>query len=356
MASKPTVSTEWAIGASALKFNPTTQQRTWGWTTSNNLTTGVPEKPTLQHQNGWQNNVHQWITYLEQITDENTIPAQATHAGKFLQTNGTTLSWQNVQALPPMSAPTAGLFLSNNGSIAGWAAVDALPPQATHSGKFLTTNGSVASWAVVDSLPPQATHSGKFLSTNGSVASWQTVDALPPQATHSGKFLTTNGSVASWAVVDSLPAQATNAGKFLQTNGTIASWQLVLPDQTSNGGKFLQTNGTTASWQAASVVNKLTAAASGSIAIDFSLYNLVDATALTGNATFSFTNIIPGRAVTFLIKASSTFTLTWPSGMFWAEGVVLPFSTTVPAAVTVVALGTTVSSLYASMIKTFVSI
>ena len=49
---------------------------------------------------------------------------------------------------------------------------DALPTQSGQSGKFLTTNGRTISWATVDALPSQADNAGKFLTTDGTTASW----------------------------------------------------------------------------------------------------------------------------------------------------------------------------------------
>jgi len=99
-----------------------------------------------------------------------------------------------------------------------------LPTQSGNSGKFLTTNGETISWATVDALPSQTGQSGKFLTTNGTTATWETVDVLPTQTNNSGKYLTTNGSVLSWATVDALPSQTGQNGKFLATNGTNAVW------------------------------------------------------------------------------------------------------------------------------------
>ena len=76
-----------------------------------------------------------------------------------------------------------------------------LPTQSGNSGKFLTTNGETISWATVDALPSQTGQSGKFLTTNGTTATWETVDALPSQTNNSGKYLTTNGSSASWGSI-----------------------------------------------------------------------------------------------------------------------------------------------------------
>ena len=102
---------------------------------------------------------------------------------------------------------------------------DQLPSQTNNSGKFLTTNGSTVSWETVDALPDQTNNSGKYLTTNGASASWATVDTFPSQSGNSGKFLTTNGSAVSWATVDALPSQSGNSGKFLTTDGTDASWE-----------------------------------------------------------------------------------------------------------------------------------
>lgn len=95
---------------------------------------------------------------------------------------------------------------------------DALPSQSGNSGKFLTTNGTSVSWGTVDALPDQTSQSGKYLTTNGTTASWANVDALPSQTGQSGKYLTTDGSSASWATVQAGP-------KFLSfTNVTASSW------------------------------------------------------------------------------------------------------------------------------------
>ena len=52
---------------------------------------------------------------------------------------------------------------------------DSLPPQAGQAGKYLTTNGTKASWEDVDSLPSQTGNAGKFLTTDGTDASWAEV-------------------------------------------------------------------------------------------------------------------------------------------------------------------------------------
>ena len=57
-----------------------------------------------------------------------------------------------------------------------------MPTQSGNSGKYLMTNGSTVSWeSIGDSLPSQTGHSGKFLTTNGTTASWST--AVTPDGT-----------------------------------------------------------------------------------------------------------------------------------------------------------------------------
>jgi len=73
-----------------------------------------------------------------------------------------------------------------------------IPTQTSNSGKFLTTNGTTLTWGNVDTLPNQAFNSGKFLTTNGSTSNWSEISILPSQTDNSGKFLTTDGTSLSW--------------------------------------------------------------------------------------------------------------------------------------------------------------
>ena len=121
-----------------------------------------------------------------------------------------------------------GTSVVSNG-VASITTAGILPSQTSQSGKFLTTNGTNVSWSNVDSLPSQSGQSGKFLTTNGTAASWSEVPVeLPSQSGQSGKFLTTNGTAASWSGIPTeIPTQTGNSGKFLTTNGTITSWATI---------------------------------------------------------------------------------------------------------------------------------
>ena len=238
------------------------------------------------------------------------LPDQTGQSGKFLTTNGSTLSWGSVPAgtvtsvqvqagtgLTSSTSTAQNTTLSTTISIASGYKLptttewnnNALPSQSGNEGKFLTTNGSTATWTDVqdsldleemileEAIPNQTGQSGKFLTTNGTTTAWATVsagDALPSQTGNAGKFLTTNGSTASWGTppqgtVTSVRVQAgtglssstsTAQNTTLNTTISIASgyklpttseWsgkQDALPSQSGNSGKFLTTDGTTMSW------------------------------------------------------------------------------------------------------------
>ena len=61
---KPTESTEWA-SASTLKTDPDPTKKSFGWSTSDNTLTGIFEKPNLNQQNAWQDNVDQWKNWID---------------------------------------------------------------------------------------------------------------------------------------------------------------------------------------------------------------------------------------------------------------------------------------------------
>lgn len=121
--------------------------------------------------------------------------------------------------------------------------IDPLPAQGTHAGKFLGTNGTVASWQVVDALPAQATHAGKILSTNGTIASWIT----PPDGrlVVSAEQNLTNGSditlqaVARQRVLIKASAPANNV---YMPNGTIDGQEVYI-EGTSNSSFPIMSDG-----------------------------------------------------------------------------------------------------------------
>ena len=82
----------------------------------------------------------------------------------------------------------------------GNVVIDSLPSQTGQNGKYLTTDGTNPSWEQVDALPTQTGQSGKFLTTNGTTASWETVSV-----TGDNKSITKNTSqeLQTVGVIDS---------------------------------------------------------------------------------------------------------------------------------------------------------
>jgi hypothetical protein len=165
-----------------------------------------------------------------------------------------------------------------------------LPTQTGNSGKFLTTDGTNPSWDEVYSLPDQTNNSGKYLTTNGSVASWDDLSLGTMASQNAANVAVTGGTINETGIGLTTPAAAkfttlstssnitadkkitaqdievygsvtsttlsvtggAGEGKVLTSDADgNASWQEVdgLPDQTGNAGKFLITDGTDASWQ-----------------------------------------------------------------------------------------------------------
>lgn len=71
---KPTVSTDWALAANALKEDPNSTFQQRGWDTSDGTTSGIPSKPSLSVDNGWKGIINDWVDYVdEEIDDLNNI-------------------------------------------------------------------------------------------------------------------------------------------------------------------------------------------------------------------------------------------------------------------------------------------
>jgi hypothetical protein len=121
---------------------------------------------------------------------------------------------------------TLGWTLGSNGGGVTINATNGLPNQATYAGKFLTTNGTTASWA--EAVPNNSVSFSKLSTYNTAIngyvmgysGTYGLVWTLPPtglptQATHSGKYLTTNGTAAAW---NSLAAVAASGSYTDLTN------------------------------------------------------------------------------------------------------------------------------------------
>lgn len=171
MAIKPTTEYKWAIDAAALKTQPTDALKNFGWTTANGMITGTPQKPLLQYENGWRNNVYQWLSYLEQKTDETIgVPTTGQTANYFLKTNGSSVfTWTSI-----LQAPTAGqvadYFLKTDGSSGlSWEAVRQVPANSTSGNILAMTSGSTYDWVTLTSLFTSGTHTTTVTTGSGSI-------------------------------------------------------------------------------------------------------------------------------------------------------------------------------------------
>lgn len=163
-------------------------------------------------------------------------------------TVGTEAKWAHGDHIHPTDTSrqakiTASGILKGNGSgtisaaVAGTDYQAPLPSQTGNNGKYLTTNGTALSWGDVDALPTQTGQSGKYLTTNGTTASWATVNALPSQTGQSGKYLTTNGTSASWSSI-SIP---TTTSDLTNDSGFITSADIPVTSVNTKTGDVVLT-------------------------------------------------------------------------------------------------------------------
>jgi len=68
MAVKPSNSPDWC--SNGIKRDPTESMKNFGWKTSDGTVNGVPDKPTLEHTNGWMHNVAEFIKFLTPLTSD----------------------------------------------------------------------------------------------------------------------------------------------------------------------------------------------------------------------------------------------------------------------------------------------
>lgn len=91
----------------------------------------------------------------------------------------TNLYFTNARARAAISATGSLSYDSATGVLSYTApTINALVPSQTgNAGKFLQTDGTSVSWASVDALPTQTGNAGKYLKTDGTTASWADVTA-----------------------------------------------------------------------------------------------------------------------------------------------------------------------------------
>ena len=171
----------------------------------------------------------------------------------------------------PITLDNLAAAIVNNKNLATQNDVSTLlPDQTSNSNKFLTTDGSNLSWGEVDVLPNQASNAGKFLTTDGISTTWGDAGGASGVNVHgflSGLSLNGNGengldltfsrhnasnqlvSIPQYQIYDAIYNDGTLTLKQWHNNDKTVG---ILPSQASNSGKFLTTDGTNVSWGDAS--------------------------------------------------------------------------------------------------------
>lgn len=100
---------------------------------------------------------------------------------------------KKITGLPYAAAGSEPVTLDQLNGYAGSLA--GLPGYAGQSGKFITTDGTTVYWATIPAIPAQdGSTSGKFLQSNNGSAVWATVPNTVPASTDAGVALTHDGS------------------------------------------------------------------------------------------------------------------------------------------------------------------
>lgn len=149
--------------------------------------------------------------------------------------------------------------------VATFSVLSGLPSQSGQGGKFLTTDGTTLSWATTGGGSGVTSFSA---GSTGFTPSAATTGVI----TLAGSLNVANGGTgatsASAALTNLLPAQGPNAGKFLTTDGSVVSW-----GSPAGAGTVTNVTGTlpitvaTGTSTPVIAINAATAAAAGSIEI-----------------------------------------------------------------------------------------
>lgn len=152
------------------------------------------------------------------------LPSQSGNSGKFLTTDGTNAAWSDIGSQTVDQTFDSTSSNAQSGTAVEEAISSIIPSQEGNDGKFLMTNGTSVSWNT-----PQDTTYNVFVGTNGATDG--EVGLVPaPTYRDENKFLRSDGT---WVEVENggdsggadLPSQEGNDGKFLMTNGTDVSWE-----------------------------------------------------------------------------------------------------------------------------------
>ena len=115
-----------------------------------------------------------WVV-TRTLDQDNSVPGEMRNGDTFFCTSGTLNSGKtfiNATLDDPIVLGTTLITYSEF--------TTALPTQSGNAGRYLQTDGTSPSWQAVTTLPSQSSNAGKYLTTDGSTASWAAVNASGP--------------------------------------------------------------------------------------------------------------------------------------------------------------------------------
>jgi len=155
---------------------------------------------------------------------------------------------------------TAGqaLITDGSGGLTFGAAGSSFPTQTGQTGKFLQTDGTDVSWAAVDALPSQTGQVGEYLQTDGTTATWEPVTggaAYDAASTSTGYFDVPAGTTAQrpgspatgnmrWNTTDeALEHYSGSAGGWVQWAGAAPTITSISPTTAPTTGTSVTVTG-----------------------------------------------------------------------------------------------------------------
>lgn len=186
------------------------------------------------------------------------LPSQTSQSGKYLKTDGTNSSWDQLDISTADITGTLPILNGGTGQTTANAAFNALAPsQATHSGKYLKTDGTNTSWDALDISTADIT--GVLSLANGGTGASSASGARTSLGLVIGTDIpspTGTGASGTWSInINGNAATVTN-GVVTTASYADPSWitslqsYKVLPSYASNALKFLRVNagGTDVEW------------------------------------------------------------------------------------------------------------
>jgi hypothetical protein len=191
------------------------------------------------------------------------LPDQTGNTGKFLQTDGTTLSWKFVDTSGNIDNASFTTVIGDGFSrvinvlhnlgtdaiVCGvWETLDARR-NVNCTISIISENEISLSFITA---PRQNSIKVTIISSvfSNAISSGGGGPSLPSVFGNANKYLKTDGVSVTWQPVseEGLPNQENQAGKVLHTNGVFPYWQSAFPAQDGQANKYLTTDGTSVSW------------------------------------------------------------------------------------------------------------